>query len=357
MSADALKASLLQHAQEDALRLQGQFANFVQEERSAVGDLEESRSCLGRAGERALLVAEETAFQKVGGHIGAVEGDERLAVLTALRLEVNLLGDRLLARAALAENQDSGVFVRCYSIDSFLKSGDGVAFANQLAMAIATVVFNHAPFALCPLALWVFSGKVPNDARVGLFVLIVPIAVFRRPHELLVLFAKGMLRVEIDGQCRMAQLEALRHRDRYASRWADEAVQILTDLLSYPFGEVKPTDPAHLHLVFLQTFQCLRQSFRVASQGDAQDGDFRVAFHFVQILWQPPSAHAEQIRVAIMPQGQRRRDGIVGVFPPRQNQSLVHGCSSPVEKCRIRSLGMPVRAAMEAQAMASSMAS
>src|SRR5437867_2572855 len=58
---DTLEFALLQHAQQHDLGLGGEFADLVEEERSAVGQLEATLAPLQGPGERALLVAEEFA--------------------------------------------------------------------------------------------------------------------------------------------------------------------------------------------------------------------------------------------------------------------------------------------------------
>ena len=63
-----------------SLRLQRErhLRHLVEEERAAVGDLEEALLVLVRAGEAALLVAEELALEQVLRHRGAVLADEEL---------------------------------------------------------------------------------------------------------------------------------------------------------------------------------------------------------------------------------------------------------------------------------------
>ena len=68
-----------------------------------IGRLELADLLLGRAGERAFLVAEQLAFQKRLGDGGAVEADER--PFAALAGKVDGAGDQLLAGAAFAADQ------------------------------------------------------------------------------------------------------------------------------------------------------------------------------------------------------------------------------------------------------------
>ena len=64
---------------------------------------------VGRAGERALLVAEQLAFEQLGRQRGAVHLDER--PILARRALVNRARDQLLADAALAADQHRDVAV------------------------------------------------------------------------------------------------------------------------------------------------------------------------------------------------------------------------------------------------------
>ena len=69
---------LLERAEELRLERERHLRHLVEEERPAVGDLEEPLLLLVRAGEAALLVPEELALEQVLGHRGAVLADEEL---------------------------------------------------------------------------------------------------------------------------------------------------------------------------------------------------------------------------------------------------------------------------------------
>ena len=64
VAADALDDALLQHAQEPDLHGGRRVADLVEEDRPAVGLLEAARAAPARAGERALLVAEQLALDE-----------------------------------------------------------------------------------------------------------------------------------------------------------------------------------------------------------------------------------------------------------------------------------------------------
>ena len=73
VAAEALEAALLEHAQQLGLRDQRQVADLVEEQRAAVGQLEAPGLAVVRAGEGALLVAEDFRFEQRVGQRRAVD--------------------------------------------------------------------------------------------------------------------------------------------------------------------------------------------------------------------------------------------------------------------------------------------
>ena len=94
---------LLQHAQDLRLRVGAHVADFVEEQRAAVGLLEAADALLVGAGERALFVAEQLRFEQVLLQRRAVHLDE--VARRAQRVVVDRAGDQLLAGARLAADQ------------------------------------------------------------------------------------------------------------------------------------------------------------------------------------------------------------------------------------------------------------
>ena len=80
-----------------------QVADFVEEQRAAMRQLEASGLAGVRAGERALLVAEQLRLEQRLGNRRAVDGDERAVGAVAER--VQRAREELLAGAALPEQQ------------------------------------------------------------------------------------------------------------------------------------------------------------------------------------------------------------------------------------------------------------
>ena len=103
-SADGHVFALLEEAQQLHLHRRRRFADLVEEQRPAVGDGDQARPVLVRAGEGALEVAEQFALEQVGRDRAAMHGDERFPRAPARRMQG--AGDKLLARSRRAEDQD-----------------------------------------------------------------------------------------------------------------------------------------------------------------------------------------------------------------------------------------------------------
>ena len=107
MAADPLELAFLEDAEQLGLRLGGQLADLVEEERAAVGQLEPADPAGDRAGERPLLVAEQLALDEARGQGRAVDLDQRLTGPPARGVDGP--GDQLLAGAGLAGDEHGGV--------------------------------------------------------------------------------------------------------------------------------------------------------------------------------------------------------------------------------------------------------
>ena len=102
--ADGEELALLEDPEELGLGLERHGADLVEEDRPAVGDLEEALLLGDRSGEGPLRVAEEVRLEEVGRHRAGVDGDERAG--GAQREAVEGARDELLAGAALARDED-----------------------------------------------------------------------------------------------------------------------------------------------------------------------------------------------------------------------------------------------------------
>ncbi len=86
------------------MQAQRQIADFIEEESALVGGFETAAPAHQRAGERALLMAEEFVFDQSFGKVGAGESYE-LAGVAAAHL-VNRASQQFLAGAGFAGDQD-----------------------------------------------------------------------------------------------------------------------------------------------------------------------------------------------------------------------------------------------------------
>ncbi|EGY01559.1 hypothetical protein AZA_55281 [Nitrospirillum viridazoti Y2] len=105
-AAHRLEGAGLDEAQDLGLQLHRHLAHLVQEQGAAVGLARGARAVADRPGEGALHMAEDLTFQQVLGDGGAVDGDE--GMIAAGAAAVDGIGRQLLARAALAREEDAG---------------------------------------------------------------------------------------------------------------------------------------------------------------------------------------------------------------------------------------------------------
>ena len=73
---DPFELAFLQHAQQFRLQIQRQFTDLVEEDGSFVGQLEATHFLRERAGEGALLMTEQFAFDQAGWDGRAIDFDE-----------------------------------------------------------------------------------------------------------------------------------------------------------------------------------------------------------------------------------------------------------------------------------------
>jgi hypothetical protein len=99
--------SLLEHAQQLGLQIERQLAELVEEHGAAARELERALARRDRAGERALLVAEQLALDQRASDRAAVHHDERRG--GARRQQVQGPRDHVLAGAGLALDQHGRV--------------------------------------------------------------------------------------------------------------------------------------------------------------------------------------------------------------------------------------------------------
>src|SRR5258708_36670343 len=105
-AAHSVELAFLEHSKKLGLKLQRHVSNFVEEQRSTIGQRKTAHVRTNSAGESSALVSEEFAFQKTGGHRRAVHLDEGPA--TARAALVNRSGDDFLSGSAPAAAPETG---------------------------------------------------------------------------------------------------------------------------------------------------------------------------------------------------------------------------------------------------------
>ena len=152
------EAAFVQRAQHLGLRLQAHVADFVEEQRAAVGLLELAFLVGGRAGKRALAMAEQFALDQVFGNGGAVDLDEHGVLAQALRVD----GARrqFLAGAGFAVDQHAAVGGR-HQRNLLAQRLHGNAVAHDHAARLE-LLLEFQVLAAQPLG---FDGVLQHDQR------------------------------------------------------------------------------------------------------------------------------------------------------------------------------------------------
>lgn len=96
---------LLQDAEQFALQVQGDFADFIEEKRSTLGRLKAFRTIFDGPGKSAVDVSEKFAFVQLSWDGGAIDTDERL--VAAFAAAVDLRATNSLPVPALASRTSS----------------------------------------------------------------------------------------------------------------------------------------------------------------------------------------------------------------------------------------------------------
>ena len=104
IGADRMNFARLEETQQHALHARRHLAQFVEEERAAIGHRRETRFIAIGAGETAAHVTKELGLEKIVGESGAVHREERVPATRAARM--NQPRDDFLADAGLSSDQD-----------------------------------------------------------------------------------------------------------------------------------------------------------------------------------------------------------------------------------------------------------
>ena len=137
LAADRAHLAVLQDAQELGLHAERHLADLVEEERAAVGHVEETRARRRGPGEGAAHVAEERGLEQRLGDARAVLADE--GAPAARPVGVDGAGDELLAGAALADDEHRDV-ARRHAVDQAEQLAHRLAPADDVVVGVARLV-------------------------------------------------------------------------------------------------------------------------------------------------------------------------------------------------------------------------
>ena len=348
-SADAHEASAFEDAQEESLRLERQFADFIEEERPSVREFEESEFLTIRTGERALLVSEKPRLQQFRIHARAVEGVERFAI--ARRFRMDLERDRFLAGAALAEDEDARFGMERDLIDVGAQFGHRGAFADEFAVAVAAVVFDYRTHFGAPAGLGYAAGKIFDRRRVGKVILIIPIGEHRRVKQFVIggdgggdagtreptdgrrgftLRGGGRRRYVVDKRQEGRDIGVKRLADGTDERAVERSAAVLTDTekrcdsLRLRVAHGESADPGDDRFAF-QMLQRRLKPRLVAAETQAHENNLLPIFTFgFQKFGEAAFAHTHDDGIAVqcLERG-RRRDRVFLPTPAGQNDGIV----------------------------------
>ncbi len=154
---------ILENAQELGLEIEGDLADFVEEDGAFVGEFEAADLFADGAGEGAFFVAEELAFEEAGGDGGAIHFDEGIG--GAATEAVNGAGDEFFAGAGFAEEEDGGVAGSDFAdalhdgheggalSDDFVEAEAGGDFALEIEFFLSQLFFGETEFFLGAFAI------------------------------------------------------------------------------------------------------------------------------------------------------------------------------------------------------------
>ena len=140
--AQAAKALFLQYLEQLGLHTRIDIADFVEEDRAAIGDFEDTRLARGCPGEGALLMTEQLGFQEVRRQPRAIQIDEGLVGAWAVKMQP--LRQQALAGAGLPQNENRTVAAH-HLVDLLGQRANGRALAEQRVDPLALLAGHHDP--------------------------------------------------------------------------------------------------------------------------------------------------------------------------------------------------------------------
>ncbi len=114
------------------MQVHGHVADFIEEQRSTLGRLQQALLAVLRAGEGALDMPEQLGFDQRGHQRGAIHRSKR--ALFAGSRKMHAPGHQFLAGAALPQNQNR-ILMQAHFLDDFINALHALGDADQAAEA------------------------------------------------------------------------------------------------------------------------------------------------------------------------------------------------------------------------------
>src|SRR5262249_49590616 len=154
--------------------LKRDVADLIQKQRAFVRQLESPGALRDRAGERALLVTEQFAFEQPSRNGRAIDFDQRAFAAPAQGMD--RAGDQFLTRACLAADQNGGIgwsdrfnlfedaFERRARADQLLEVVFGSDFVFEIKFFAGELVLERVYFAVSQ-RIFNRDGDLPGDLQ------------------------------------------------------------------------------------------------------------------------------------------------------------------------------------------------
>ena len=268
---------------------------------------------------------EETAFEQIRRHARAIERKEGFAL--ARRFVVDELGYGFLAGSAFPVYDNTRIIVRCDLVDFRKQFLVRLAFARELTSAIALEMIHELAFGGAPVLFRIIVRDMSDGHAIGDLVLIVPVSI----HGCIEQSSTGfVISAARPVSCEWNQI--IERKIEQCSGSLQQAVLVHINLhrlfyLGSSFGgnlirERQGTDPEHADAVRFQAFEGSCEAFRVTSQTDAEDHNRAPnrGLQPIQKFGKPSCAHAQDVGILEMSQGERRSTGVIRPAPASQNQ-------------------------------------
>ena len=249
-------------------------------------------------------MSKETALQKSLVHARTIEGAEQFT--RPRRFEVDLQGDRLLARARFAEDEHTRLRMTGNARNRLFELHQGSAGPDQLTPATAAIIVNDVPNRRRPVRFGRSVGQIPDRLCIRFFIRIRPMRVQNgreefddRGHGLRRFCGFDNIRQERrDGDVERLS-DGSHERTAKTPLVGDMGFQDRQKELSMILRQRNAADPNDLGLAFKFLQSCAEKRFISRETKTDEVDSFPVAAFDMQEFRQSPAADAAYIRQSL----------------------------------------------------------